>query len=94
MSIFEPNIEGFGQPIYPLSPEQKTNAAISAILNEARHVYEWHAEGLWNEEYKDGFANLLVPYVKNHPKLIKSILNLEHRVFSIVTYRAVELSKK
>lgn len=91
MSIFEPNLEGFGSPIYPLSPDAQTNARLSAILNEAAHVFEWHAEGLWKSEYKDGFARLLIPDLKQHPKLTQSILKLNDRVFSMVVYRAVEL---
>jgi hypothetical protein len=92
MSIFKPNLEGFGNPRYPLSagPDDEP---ISAILNEAKHVFEWHKEGLWNSEYKDGFASLLVPYIRSHPKLIRQVLDLDQRVFSMVVYRAVELEK-
>lgn len=92
MSISKPNIEGFGQPLHQLS-NGPDDVPISAILNEAKHVFEWHKEGLWNLEYKDGFASLLVPYIRNHPKLIRQILDLEERVFSMVVYRAVELQK-
>jgi hypothetical protein len=91
MSIFEPNVEAFGAPIYPVSPDEETNACISAVLNEAAHVFEWHAEGLWQSEYKDGFARLLLPHLNQHPKLIRSIININNRVFSMVVYRAVEL---
>lgn len=91
MSTTTPNLEGFGSPIYSLSPDEQTNARLSAILNEAAHVFDWHAEGLWKSEYKDGFARLLIPDLKQHPKLIKSIIMLNDRVFSMVVYRAVEL---
>lgn len=91
MSVLEPNFKGFGSPIYPLSPDAQTNARLSAILNEAAHVFDWHAEGLWKSEYKDGFARLLIPDLRQHPKLIRSILKLNDRVFSMVVYRAVEL---
>lgn len=94
MSIFEPNLEGFGSPVYPLSPDDQTNARLSAILNEAAHVFDWHAEGLWQSEYKDGFARLLIPALKQHPKLIRNIIELNDRVFSMVVYRAVELIKR
>ncbi len=92
MSIFEPNLEGFGQPLHLLS-NGPNDRPISAILNEAKHVFEWHKEGLWNSEYKDGFAAPLVPYIRNHPKLIRQVLDLDERVFSMVIYRAVELEK-
>ena len=91
MSTVAPNLEGFGNPVYTLSPDAQTNARISAILNEAAHVFDWHAEGLWKSEYKDGLARLLIPDLKQHPKLIKSIIMLNDRVFSMVVYRAVEL---
>jgi hypothetical protein len=91
MSIHEPNLRAFGEPLYLLSPDQATNARISAVLNEAAHVFMWHAEGLWKAEYKDGFARLLVSDLRAHPKLVKSIVGLGDRVFSMVAYRAAEL---
>jgi len=93
MSILEPNLKEFGSPVYSLSPDAQTNARLSAILNETAHVFNWHAEGLWESEYKDGFASLLIPDLRQHPKLIQSILKLNDRVFSMVVYRAVELLK-
>lgn len=93
MSIEEPNIENYGVPTYLLTPDPETNIRLSAILNEAAHVFDWHAEGQWKTEYKDGFARLLVSNIKLHPKLIRSILKLNNRVFSMVAYRAVELIK-
>jgi hypothetical protein len=94
MSIAAPNVKDFGSPIYPLSPDEQANLHLSAILNEAAHVFDWHAEGLWKSEYKDGFARLLMPYLKAHPKLIHSIVKLDDRVFSMVVYRAVELIER
>lgn len=94
MSIFEPNFEGFGSPVYALSPDAQTNLRISAVLNEAAHVFVWHAEGLWITEYKDGFARLLIPDLKKHPKLIHAIIRLNNRTFSMVAYRAVELIRQ
>ena len=94
MSITTPNFEGFGLPIFTVSPNGEENAAISAILNEARHVYDWHKQGIWKSEYKDGFVRLLIPYLQNHPKLIPNINGIGDRVFSMVVYRAVELIKE
>ena len=94
LSTTEPNLSAFGSPLYALSPDAKTNARLSAILNEAAHVFDWHAEGLWKSEYKDGFARLLIPDLKQHPKLIRSIIELDDRVFSSVVYRAIELLEK
>ena len=92
MSIFKPNFEGFGRPLHQLS-NGPDDEPVSAILNEAKHVFEWHKEGAWNSEYKDGFASLLVPYIRRHPKLVRQVLDLHQRVFSMVVYRAVELEK-
>jgi hypothetical protein len=79
MSITTPNFEGFGLPIFTVSPNGEENAAISAILNEARHVYDWHKEGIWKTEYKDGFARLLTPYLQTiQPSYTaKKILGIE-----------------
>ena len=92
MSIFETNNKEFGSPVYSISPDAKTNERISAVLNEAVHVFDWHKDGLWKTEYKDGFARLLIPDLKNNPKLIRSILNLDDRVFSMIVYRCLELT--
>jgi len=94
MSIFEPNIAAWGQPIYALTADDSANARISAILNEAAHVFDWHAEGLWKSEYKEGFARLLAAELAKRPSLIRKILKLDDRVFSMVLYRAIELQKK
>ena len=91
MSIFQPNIGEWGTPCYAVSPDEPTNMRVSAVLNEAAHVFDWHAEGLWKSEYKDGFARLLLPDLKAHPKLVRNILELNDRVFAMVVYRAVEL---
>jgi hypothetical protein len=91
MSTAKPNTTEFGQPLHAVSPSTETNLRISAILNEARHVFDCHAEGIWKTDYKEGFARLLMPDLHAHPKLIKQINELNDRVFSMVTYRAVEL---
>ncbi|MBC3881185.1 hypothetical protein H8K35_00255 [Undibacterium sp. LX40W] len=83
MSVEEPNLENYGAPTYPLKPDPQTTIRLSAILNEAAHVLERHAEGLWKTVYKDGFARLLVPNIGMHSKLIRSILKFDDRVFSI-----------
>ena len=93
MSTLGHNAQDFDAPVHLVSPDADTNKRISSVLNEASHVYSWHAEGKWKTEYKDRFASLLIPDLKTQPKLIANILNLENRVFSMVVYRAVELLK-
>jgi hypothetical protein len=94
MSTREPNIRQFGTPTYAISPDDAVNLRISAVLNEVAHVFDMHKDGLWKSEYKDGFARLLVPDLKRHPKLIRAIIDLDDRVFSMVVYRAVEILKQ
>ena len=94
MSTTEPNIEEYGSPVHSVSPDLQTNIRVSAVLNEAAHVFNWHADGLWETEYKDGFARLLMVDMKKHPKLIKNILKLNDRIFSMIVYRVVELIKE
>jgi hypothetical protein len=93
VSIVDPNLAGFGHPTYPLTADHAANLRISAILNEAAHVFDWHAEGLWRSTYKDGFARLLAKEVAQRPSLIRKILKLDDRVFSMVLYRAIELNR-
>ena len=85
-----PEQRSFAEPVYPVSPDLDTNQRISAVLNEAAHLFDWHAEGRWAEE-KERLARCLVPHLRAHPKLTRSILNLNDRVFAMVVYRAVAL---
>jgi len=91
MSILKPNIEAWGDPVYALTADDSANIRISAILNEAAHVFDWHAEGLWKSTYKEGFARLLAAELAQRPSISRKILKLEDRVFSMVLYRAIEL---
>jgi hypothetical protein len=50
MRILEPSLKEFGSPVYSVSPDAQINARLSANLNEAAHVFDWHAEGLWKSE--------------------------------------------
>jgi hypothetical protein len=94
MSTVKPNIDEFGEPVYAVSTDSDANIRISAVLNEAEHVFDWHADGRWKSEYKDGFARLLLPDLQTHPRLVGSILDLNNRIFSMVVHRAVELIKE
>jgi hypothetical protein len=85
------NIHDFSVPVYAISPDAETNARISAVLNEAAHLFDWHADGQWKTVYKDDLARRLMPDLKAHPKLVRRILKLNDRVFAMVVYRSVEL---
>ena len=91
MSEQQTSFETFASPVYRISPDNAENLRISALLNEAEHVFRWHTDGLWKSEYKDHYARLLMGDLRNHPKLIPNINKINNRVFSMVVYRAVEL---
>ena len=91
MSAQEQNLESFNSPIHHVSPIDAENRYVSAVLNEAEHVFRWHTDGLWASKYKDHYARLLMDRVELHPTLIPNINQLNNRVFSMVVYRAVEL---
>ena len=91
MSEQEKSFETFASPVYRISPDNTVNLRISAVLNEAEHVFLWHTDGVWKSEYKDHYARLLMADLKIHPKLISNINKINNRVFSMVVYRAVEL---
>jgi hypothetical protein len=94
MSILKPNIAAWSDPVYALTADDSANMRISAILNEAAHVFDWHREGLWKSTYKEGFANLLAVELAQRPSLSRKILKLDDRVFSMALYRAIELQKQ
>jgi len=94
MSIEKPNIESWGAPTYSLTSDMAVNLRISAILNEALHVFEWHKEGIWQSTYKEGFAALLAKDIESRPSLMRKILKLNNRIFSMVAYRAAEMLKE
>ena len=91
MSGNQQKFETFEVPVYRVSPDDVENARISAILNEAEHVFRWHTDGAWKSEHKDHYARRLMAELKLHPKLISNIKKINNRVFTMIVYRAVEL---
>jgi len=87
----QPKMETFASPVYQISPDSIEKQVISAMLNEAEHVFRWHTDGAWKTTHKEHYARLLASHLKIHPKLIRNINNLNNRVFSMIVYRAVEL---
>lgn len=93
-SVVAPNITNIGSRVHPLAPDEQVNPRHSAILNEAAHVFDWHAVGLWKSEYKDAFDRLLVPDVKQHPKPIQSIPIFNDCASSMVVIAPLNLQRK
>ena len=91
MSGCQQKFETFELPVYRVSPDDAENTRISAILNEAEHVFRWHTDGAWKSEHKDHYARRLMAELKLHPKLIPKIKKINNRVFTMIVYRAVEL---
>ena len=91
MNEQQKSFDTFASPVYRVSPDNAENLRISAILNDAEHVFRWHTDGVWKSKYKDHYARLLMADLRIHPKIIRNINKINNRVFSMVVYRAVEL---
>jgi hypothetical protein len=90
IEINPPKNDGWHNYKYSLYQNDQLNEKITFILNEACHVFYYHADGNWKED-KDYYANLLVALIKQHPSLPRKLLSLNDRVVKMITYRAIEL---
>jgi len=88
-----PKNDGWTDVQYELGSDPGDNARISRILNEACHVFRYHASGRWKSEDKDAYAKLLMVEIRARPSLVGRLLNTDDRVVKMVTHRAVELLK-
>ena len=86
-----PQNDGWVDIKYDLGVEPNDNARISAILNEACHVFYHHAEGQWLASDKDAYAGRLAAEIKARPGLAGRLLSTDDRVVKMITYRALEL---
>ena len=75
---------------FGLPPSERST--LSALLNEACHVFQHHADGNWKTLYKDKYAWLLAAQIEVHPGLTHRLLRSGERVIQMLTYRALELS--
>ena len=78
---------------YDFGDDEALNEELSSILNEACHVFRYHADGNWKELYKPKYANRLAKYISIKPSLIKRLLKLKDPVVSNITYAAIEIVK-
>jgi hypothetical protein len=83
--------DGWTDESYDFGHGGELNQKISGILNEACHVFYYHASGVWQTRDKDIYAKKLIPELRNRPSLIGQLKELEDRVVKMVVYRAVEL---
>jgi hypothetical protein len=88
-----PKNDGWTDVDYHLIDDPERNARLSAILNEACHVFRKHAEGAWKSDDKDAYARLIAAEIDRMPSLIRKLLGTDDRVIKMLAYRAVELNK-
>ena len=88
-----PKNDGWTDVDYHLLEDPERNARLSAILNEACHVFLRHAEGVWKSHDKDAYAKLIAGEIKTTPSLIRKLLGTNDRVIKMLTYRAIELNQ-
>lgn len=86
-----PKNDGWDDVEYDFGPSSEDNARISAVLNEACHVFHCHAEGTWADSDKDTYARQLAKEISARPGLTGRLLNTNDRVVKSLTYRALEL---
>jgi len=88
--------KNYGHPdvAYDFGLPPPERARLSALLNEACHVFHHHADGNWKTFYKDKYASLLAAQIEAHPGLTHRLLRSGERVIQMLTYRALELLER
>lgn len=86
-----PKNDGWSDVVYDFGLPSPDGSALSAILNEACHVFRRHADGHWKSQYKDKYASLLAARIAAHRGLSHRLLRSGDRVISMLTHRALEL---
>ncbi|MRR51760.1 MAG: hypothetical protein EG825_12760 [Rhodocyclaceae bacterium] len=84
--------DGWESISYTLCDSPDENDKLSSLLNEACHVFHHHAEGIWDKD-KIAYASSLIPFINQHPSLIKRLLATNDRVVKMITYKAIEMMK-
>lgn len=85
--------DGWNDIDYKFGEDEELNKEISHILNEACHVFHYHADGGWKETYKPKYANMLAEHISKKPSLIRKLLKLKDHVVINITYAAIEITK-
>jgi len=86
-----PKNDGWVDVLYDLGHDAEDNARVSAILNEACHVFHHHAEGTWAVADKDAYAGKLATEIAARPGLTGRLLRTDDRVVKMLVHRALEL---
>ena len=82
---------GLDEIEYDFGLEGEDVSKLSFLLNEACHVYHYHAEGVWKSDDKDSYAKEILKYITEHSELESRLLQSEDRVIKMLVFRAIEL---
>jgi len=85
--------DGMNDISYNFGEDEELNKKMSFILNEACHVFRYHADGNWKEIYKPKYSGMLAEQITIRPALIKKLLKLKDPVVSNITHTAIEITK-
>ncbi|MCV6638036.1 hypothetical protein [Candidatus Albibeggiatoa sp. nov. NOAA] len=89
-----PKNDGWTDIKYDFGLDEDASKRVSHILNEACHVFYYHADGHWIKMYKDRYASELMQEFLSNPNLSSRVLKCGDRVVKMVAYRALELMKE
>lgn len=84
---------GYDELKYTFGENSELNIRMSNLINEFCHVFHCHADGNWKSEYKPKYVELMAREIRAQPSLICSLLELNDRVVSNVTYAAIQFNK-
>ena len=90
----QPKNYGWEDVDYDFGVDSESTKKISHILNEACHVFYYHADGHWKSSYKDKYALELAKEFELLPELSSRVLRSSDRVVKMIAFRALELLKE
>ena len=71
--------------------DEDLNERLESLADEARHVFDRHADGHWRTDYREEYARRLCAEIRANPWLIKRLLAMKDRLIASLTYRAMQL---
>jgi hypothetical protein len=90
----QPQNDGWTDVEYEFGLDEQETKRVSYILNEACHLFYYHADGNWNKTYKERYAVELAKEFLKHPELSGRVLRSNDRVVKMVAFRALEILKE
>jgi hypothetical protein len=86
-----PKNNGLDEIEYDFGLKGSEAEKLSFLLNQAIHVYHYHAEGVWASEDKDSYSKELLKFIVKYPELESRFIRSKDRIIKMLTYRALEL---